>query len=175
LHCEEKQQVSSSQWINEIRMLEEECATTGSAKAVSDNLSVRHSDDSFFRSLKTNPVSTRLKVPTATLAMVTVAPLVPTTTIALTGFSALLNAISLRRKLLLKEHSIQLKTIVTLLASVWKMDTVKAAKAVWRTGGGQKNIGWTLTVMTAVTIFLLRPLLQAVGGSGATSVIRSAL
>jgi hypothetical protein len=116
----------------------------------------------------------RLKVDATALVMVTVVPFFPATTIAFSWLNALSTAISFRRQQLLQEHSTQMKTIVTFLSRAWKMDTVKAAKAVWRTGGGQKNIAWTLTVMAALTLVLLRPFLYAVSGDAA-SAIRSAL
>lgn len=172
LHSEEEQPVPSSQWINEAEMIQKESSKSQVDDNLSVSLEIAHVRP--YASQAVNILSNRFKVPTTTLAMASMVPFFPATTIAITWFNALSSAITLHRNKLVKEHSIQLKTIITILSSAWKMDTVKGAKAVWRTGGGRKNAAWTLTVMAAVTLVLLRPLLHSVSGDAA-SVIRTAL
>jgi hypothetical protein len=66
----------------------------------------------------------------------------------------------IRRKLLLRYQARQLNAMAALFAKALATGPAKAASALWRMGGGRKNIAVTLTVMAAFSVFVLRPLTE---------------
>jgi hypothetical protein len=65
------------------------------------------------------------------------------------------------RQHLISHQSKQLQTVVNFLNNTLFIDKAKSAKAVWRLGGGDKNLSWTFTVMAAFVLLLVQPLIVA--------------
>jgi hypothetical protein len=68
--------------------------------------------------------------------------------------------LALRRKLLLRYQAQQLNVLTALFARALTLGPSKAATTLWRMGGGKKNVAVTLTVMAALTVFVIRPLAE---------------
>jgi hypothetical protein len=79
---------------------------------------------------------------------------------ALDRLQPLARHVLIRRKLLLRYQARQLNAIAALFAKAVATGPAKAASALWRMGGGKKNIAVTLTVMAAFSVFVLRPLTE---------------
>jgi hypothetical protein len=79
---------------------------------------------------------------------------------ALDRLQPLARHVLIRRKLLLRYQARQLNAMAVLAAKALATGPAKAASALWRMGGGRKNIAVTLTVMAAFSVFVLRPLTE---------------
>lgn len=77
---------------------------------------------------------------------------------ALDRLQPLARSVLIRRKLLLRYQARQLNLLAAVAAKAVATGPAKAVSALWRMGGGRKNIAVTLTVMAAFSVFVLRPL-----------------
>lgn len=111
---------------------------------------------------KVDMFGNKVVVPTATLMLAGAVPSPQAMKSVVVGMCTMYHVLAVHRSQLLSVQPKQIKTVVAFLNSTWNMDKVKSAKAVWKTGGGKKNIAWTLTVMAALTLLLLRPLVDSV-------------
>jgi hypothetical protein len=68
--------------------------------------------------------------------------------------------VTIRRKLLIRYQARQLNALAALFAKALALGPAKAATALWRMGGGRKNVAVTLTAMAAFTVFVIRPLAE---------------
>lgn len=57
-------------------------------------------------------------------------------------------------------QSTQVRTALAVLIKGLAVAPPKAARVIWKLGGGRKNIRWTVSVIMALTICIIRPLLQ---------------
>jgi len=79
--------------------------------------------------------------------------------------------LSVQRKLFLRYQSRQLVAIATSLARTIAALPAKAGKAVWKYGGGKRNVAVTATLVASLLFFIIRPLAQAVVSEGSRTLV----
>jgi len=77
--------------------------------------------------------------------------------------------LAIQRKILLRYQTVKFRAATAVLLNSVAVGPAKATKALWKLGGGKKNVGWTLTVMGALAYYLLRPLVQTIIREGAAA------
>lgn len=97
-------------------------------------------------------------VPTATLLMAGGVPSVRTLSIVWASTLSVANVFVLLQRRLVKNQNNRLFTLVTFLSKDVNFDAARSARAVWRMGGGKNNLSWTLAVMSALFMLLLKPI-----------------
>lgn len=82
--------------------------------------------------------------------------------VAFAKLGPMVQRLALQRDLLVKYQSLQVRSTLATLMHSLKVAPPRAARALWKFGGGRKNIGWTLSVMVALILCVIKPLLRQV-------------
>jgi hypothetical protein len=82
--------------------------------------------------------------------------------------TAVLRLVSIQRNVLARQQTLRIRTVTAFLTKNVTAGATKVARAAWSLGGGKKNVAWTMAVMAAFILLLLRPIVEsAIGASAA--------
>lgn len=107
-------------------------------------------------------------IPTATLLMAGV-PSVRTLSFFFAGSLSMVKMLFLLQQQIVKKHKSRLSTLIAFLSKDMTLDAARSARTVWRMGGGMKNLSWTVTVMSALFMLLLKPLSHGISKQASMS------
>jgi len=82
-----------------------------------------------------------------------------------TKLGPIFRKISHKRQILIRYESQKLHAAIVFLLKTALRLPVKLGQAIWNMGGGKKTIALTFTVATALTLVLMRPIVEAVSTS----------
>jgi hypothetical protein len=158
LHSDEDVK-TTSHWLNDSELIGKEIDNNKRKGSNVASLAVEKEYSNSRKNIiqRLSPVS----APSTTLMMAGAVPSAQSLTTIATSVTTFVHLVSVHRNHFLRKQSTQIATVFAFLSKTWNMDKVRSAKAIWNTGGGKKNIAWTLTVMTALALLLLRPLIYS--------------